>query len=58
MPGTSTFPVEVTHVSRHGLRLLADDEELLLPSGHFPWFKKATIERLLTVERPTADHLY
>lgn len=58
MPGTRTFPVEVTHVSRHGLWLLANDEELLLPFEHFPWFKKATIEQLLTVERPTADRLY
>ena len=58
MPGTGTFPAEVSHVSRHGLWLLADDEELLLPFEQFPWFKNATIEQIMTVERPTADHLY
>jgi hypothetical protein len=58
MPGAVTFPVEVSHVSRHGFWLLAGDEELFLPFEHFPWFIKATIEQLSVVERPTADHLY
>jgi len=34
MPGTSTFPVEATNVSRHGLWLLVGDEELFLPFEH------------------------
>lgn len=58
MPGTSTFPVEVTNVSRHGLWLLVGDEELFLPFEHFPWFRDASIERISVVERHTADHLY
>lgn len=58
MPGTSTFPVEVTNVSRHGLWLLVGDEELFLPFEHFPWFRDASIEKLSGVERHTADHLY
>ena len=43
MPGTSTFPVEVTNVSRHGLWLLVGDEELFLPFEHFPWFRDAVL---------------
>jgi hypothetical protein len=58
MPGTSTFPVEVTNVSRHGLWLLVGDEELFLPFEQFPWFRDASIEKISVVERPTADHLY
>jgi hypothetical protein len=58
MPGTSTFPVEVTNVSRHGLWLLMGDEELLLPFENFPWFRDASIEKISVVERHTADHLY
>lgn len=58
MPGTSTFPVEVTNVSRHGLWLLIGDEELFLPFEHFPWFRDASIEKISVVERETADHLY
>jgi hypothetical protein len=57
MPGTSTFPVEVTNVSRHGLWLLMGAEELLLPFEHFSWFRDASIEKISVVERHTADHL-
>ena len=57
MPGTSTFPVEVTNVSRHGLWLLVGDEELFLPFEHFPWFRDASIEEISVVEHQTADHL-
>jgi hypothetical protein len=38
--------------------LLLDDEELHLPFEQFPWFRQATIEQLLQIEWPTADHLY
>ena len=58
MPGTSTFPIEVTNVSRHGLWLLVGDEELFLPFEQFPWFRDASIEEISVVERQTADHLY
>lgn len=51
--------VEVTHISRHGFWLLLDDdEELLLPFEHFPWFRSATVEQITEVERPSPDHLY
>jgi hypothetical protein len=50
--------VEITHVSRHGFWLLLDDEELLVSFADFPWFRQATIDQLLNVERPTPDHLY
>jgi hypothetical protein len=50
--------VEVTNISAHGFWLLLGDEELAVPYAGFPWFKKATIEQLLAVERPTENHLY
>ena len=37
---------------------LLGDEELAVPFSDFPWFKKATIEQLSDVQRPTEDHLY
>lgn len=58
MPGNATLGVELTHVSAHGLWLLLGDEELALPFAEFPWFKKATIEQLSDVQRPTEGHLY
>ncbi|MGH8564925.1 MAG: DUF2442 domain-containing protein [Gammaproteobacteria bacterium] len=45
-------------MSKHGFRLLLDDEELFLPFTEFPWFKDAPIGKLLNVERPRAHHLY
>jgi hypothetical protein len=58
MPGSGTLAVEITHVSRHGFWLLLDNEELLVSFVEFPWFREATIDQLLNVERPTADHLH
>lgn len=58
MPGISISQAEVTNISKHGFWLLLDDEELLVPFEHFPWFKKATVEQLSDVERPTPNHLY
>ena len=58
MPGSVISDVEVTNVSVHGFWLLLGGEELAVPFGEFPWFKKATIEQLSDVQRPTPNHLY
>ena len=58
MPGILTSDVEVTNISQHGFWVLLDGEELFLAYENFPWFKKATIEELLSVERPSDNHLY
>ena len=58
MPGIATSAVEITNVSPHCFWLLLGDEELAVSFADFPWFKRATIEQLLAVERPTPDHLY
>ncbi len=34
--------VESANISRHGLWLLIDDEELFLSFDEFPWFKDAS----------------
>jgi hypothetical protein len=58
MPGILTSDVEVTNISQHGFWVLLGSEELFLAYENFPWFKKATIEELLSVERPSDNHLY
>lgn len=58
MHGTSTLEAEVTHISGHGFWVLLGDEELPVPYAQFPWFKTATVDQILAVERPTAGHLY
>ena len=50
--------VEVGNVSAHGLWLLIDDRELFLPFQKFPWFREASIAKLVRVERPSSHHLY
>lgn len=58
MPGNITSVAEVTNVSNHGFWLLLGSEELLVPFAQFPWFKSATIEQLMDLKWPAADHLY
>lgn len=58
MLGTTTSAAEVTNISPHGFWVLLDEEELLLPFEHFPWFRTATVAQISQVERPSPDHLY
>lgn len=50
--------IEVSLVSKQGFWILIDDEELFLAYADFPWFKTATIEQMMFVERPNVNHLY
>jgi len=56
--GTSISEVEVTNVSKHGVWLLLAGQEVFLPFEQFPWFKDASIGKLLHVELPSSHHLY
>ena len=58
MPGTATSAAEITNISKHGFWMLVDDRELFLPFDDFPWFRQATIEAILGVERPAPNHFY
>ncbi len=57
-PGESISKVEVTNVSKHGFWLLLDEREYFLSFEQFPWFKEASIGRLLNVTLPQSHHLY
>lgn len=58
LPGTDILAVKITHISRHGVWVLLDDEELFMPFEAFPWFRHAEIGKILDVERPSPNHLY
>lgn len=58
MPGSATSAVEVTNISQYGFWILIDDQEHFLPFAEFPWFKHATIEAILRLERPSPRHLH
>ena len=55
--GMYTSKVEVTHVSSHGVWLLADGRELFLSYDDFPWFKDAPIGKIMSVEQVAPGHL-
>jgi hypothetical protein len=48
----------VTKVAPNGFWLLLGTEELPVPYEHCPWFRHATIDEIVAVERPTENHLY
>ena len=52
------MPIKVSLASTKGFWLLLGNEELFVPFVEFPWFKKATMEQLTSIEWPTPDHLY
>jgi hypothetical protein len=56
--GSNISPVEVTYISRHGIWILLDNEELFLPFSAFPWFQDATVGKILNVQLPSSNHLY
>jgi len=56
--GIGTSEVEVTNISRHGFWLLVGDEELFFAFDEFPWFKDASLQAILNVERQGPDYLH
>ncbi|MGH7875676.1 MAG: DUF2442 domain-containing protein [Candidatus Binatia bacterium] len=56
--GKDTSPVEITHISNHGVWLLAGSQELFMSYDDFPWFKDVTVGKILSVEQPTPGHFY
>ena len=56
--GMNTSPIEVPHVTSHGVWLLANDRELFMSYEDFPWFKDVPVGEILNVEEPMAGHFY
>lgn len=58
MSNKSTSSIEITHISRHGVWLLAGDKELFMSYEDFPWFKDAPVGKILNVEELHVGHYY
>ena len=56
--GARTLEIEVTNISSHGFWLWLAGRELFVPFSEFPWFKEASVAKIVNVEWPSADHLY
>ena len=55
--GISTSGIEVTHVSSHGVWLLAGGREHFLSYDDFPWFKDAPISKIINVKQAAPGHI-
>ena len=49
---------EVTNMSAHGIWLLAQGREYFLSYDDFPWFKNATVSKILDVTLLNTQHLF
>ncbi|WP_417909578.1 DUF2442 domain-containing protein [Candidatus Electronema sp. PJ] len=58
MLGKGTFTPEITHVSSHGVWLLTSDQELFMSYDEFPWFKEATLNKILKMQEVSPGHFY
>jgi len=47
--GNNTLVLEIGNISQHGLWLMVGNKEYFLDYRHYPWFKSATIEKILNV---------
>ena len=56
--GIGTSEVEITSISAHGIWLLAGEAELFLSYEDFPWFKDASVGKILNVRELTLGHFH
>lgn len=56
--GNSSSEVEVTHISSHGVWLLAHDKELFISYDEFPWFKDQVVKSIINVAEQSPGHFY
>jgi hypothetical protein len=56
--GNNTLDVEITHISSHGIWLLAHNKELFMSYDDFPWFKDKTVKTIINVQEPSPGHYY
>jgi len=56
--GDNTFPVEITHISSHGVWLLTGQEELFMSYQDFPWFKNQPVNAIIEVEEVSRGHFH
>jgi hypothetical protein len=58
MPGIVTSPVEVAQITPFGVWLVYYDRVFFLDHDLFPWFKKASVEKIFNVREEVPGHFY
>ena len=58
-PGKSiSAKAEIQNISSQGIWILVNDKEFFMPFAEFPWFLKATIEQIYSLEFFHGKHLH
>ena len=57
-PGIRASRVDVTNISAHSIWLLVGKDEHFLSYADFPWFKDASVGKILNVREPTTGHFH
>ena len=50
--------LEITHISSHGVWLLAGEKELFMSYDEFSWFKDQPVKAIIHVEESVPGHYY
>jgi len=58
MNGILTSELEITNISKFGFWILTNKEELFVSFEYFPWFKNATIEKIINIQMEHEGHFY
>ena len=56
--GKGTSEVEITQISKHGIRLSLHNKEHFLSFEDFPWFRHASVSAIQNVELLNERHFY
>ncbi len=56
--GEAILNTEVTNISNFGFWLICNEIEYFLSYIDFPWFKDASVGKILNVEEPMEYHFY
>jgi hypothetical protein len=58
MLGNNISAPEITHISTHGVWLLAAEHELFMAYDEFPWFKNAPVKHIINVQELSPGHFF
>ncbi len=58
MLGNDISTPEITHISTHGVWLLASGHELFMSYDEFPWFKDEPVKHIINIQAVSPGHFY
>jgi hypothetical protein len=56
--GTGTLAAEILNISPHGVWMMVREKEYFLDFDHFPWFRRASLDQVFSVQLLHEHHLY